>query len=144
MGSYAPPQARHPAKLRGTCCWRCSSASSERSPHWSRRRPRTPPRAPARRRQSGGYFGTAIASGKLSDSTYTTIANREFNSVTAENEMKIDATEPQRGQFNLPAPTASTTGRYRNGKQVAATPCLALPAARLDQSLSGAARCARR
>ena len=45
--------------------------------------------------QSGRYFGTAIAAGKLGDSTYTTIANREFNMVTAENEMKPDATEPQ-------------------------------------------------
>src|SRR5690349_2139919 len=53
--------------------------------------------------QSGRYFGVAIASGRLGDSTYTSIANREFNSVTAENEMKIDATEPQRGQFNFTA-----------------------------------------
>ncbi|MEU8386455.1 endo-1,4-beta-xylanase, partial [Streptosporangium sp. NPDC048865] len=42
--------------------------------------------------QSGRYFGTAIAAGKLGDSQYTTIANREFDMITAENEMKIDAT----------------------------------------------------
>jgi endo-1,4-beta-xylanase len=53
--------------------------------------------------QSGRYFGTAIAGGRLGDSTYTTIAGREFNMVTAENEMKIDATEPQRGQFSFGA-----------------------------------------
>ncbi|MEV0274384.1 non-reducing end alpha-L-arabinofuranosidase family hydrolase [Hamadaea sp. NPDC050747] len=53
--------------------------------------------------QSGRYFGTAIAGGRLGDSTYTTIAGREFNMVTAENEMKIDATEPQRGQFTFSA-----------------------------------------
>ncbi|HTI21829.1 MAG TPA: endo-1,4-beta-xylanase, partial [Kutzneria sp.] len=53
--------------------------------------------------QSGRYFGTAIAGGRLGDSTYTTIAGREFNMVTAENEMKIDATEPQRGQFSFSA-----------------------------------------
>ncbi|MEV8443275.1 endo-1,4-beta-xylanase [Actinosynnema sp. NPDC051121] len=53
--------------------------------------------------QSGRYFGTAIAAGRLGDSTYTTIAGREFNMVTAENEMKPDATEPQRGQFNFSA-----------------------------------------
>ncbi|MFC4588382.1 endo-1,4-beta-xylanase, partial [Sphaerisporangium corydalis] len=47
--------------------------------------------------QSGRYFGTAISAGKLGDSAYTTIANREFNMVTPENEMKIDATEPNRG-----------------------------------------------
>ncbi|MER6006402.1 endo-1,4-beta-xylanase, partial [Nonomuraea angiospora] len=39
--------------------------------------------------QSGRYFGTAISAGRLGDSQYTTIAGREFNMVTAENEMKI-------------------------------------------------------
>ncbi|GIM97395.1 endo-1,4-beta-xylanase [Paractinoplanes toevensis] len=50
--------------------------------------------------QSGRYFGAAIAAGKLSNSTYTGILNREFNSVTPENEMKWDATEPSQGSFN--------------------------------------------
>ncbi|MBB5866760.1 endo-1,4-beta-xylanase [Allocatelliglobosispora scoriae] len=53
--------------------------------------------------QSGRYFGTAIAGSKLGDSNYTTIAAREFNMITAENEMKPDATEPQRGQFSFSA-----------------------------------------
>ena len=53
--------------------------------------------------QSGRYFGTALAASKLGDSTYTTIAAREFNMVTPENEMKIDATEPNQGQFNFTA-----------------------------------------
>ncbi|GGN11272.1 endo-1,4-beta-xylanase [Actinoplanes campanulatus] len=51
--------------------------------------------------QSGRYFGTAIAAGRLGNSTYSTIAAREFNMITAENEMKPDATQPQRGQFNF-------------------------------------------
>ncbi|MFD6289215.1 endo-1,4-beta-xylanase, partial [Streptomyces sp. NPDC060205] len=68
--------------------------------------------------QSGRYFGTAIASGKLGDSAYTTIAGREFNSVTAENEMKIDATEPQRGQFNFTAADRVYNWAVQNGKQV--------------------------
>ena len=51
--------------------------------------------------QSGRYFGTAVASGRLGDSTYTGILNREFNQVTAENEMKWDTVEPSRGQFNF-------------------------------------------
>ncbi|MGC9380999.1 endo-1,4-beta-xylanase [Streptomyces sp. MH13] len=68
--------------------------------------------------QSGRYFGTAIASGKLGDSTYTSIANREFNSVTAENEMKIDATEPQRGQFNFAAADRVYNWAVQNGKEV--------------------------
>jgi endo-1,4-beta-xylanase len=49
--------------------------------------------------QSGRYFGTAVAAGKLGDNTYATILRREFNSITAENEMKWDATEPNRNQF---------------------------------------------
>ncbi|MEE6260096.1 endo-1,4-beta-xylanase, partial [Plantactinospora sonchi] len=51
--------------------------------------------------RGGRYFGTAVAANKLSDNTYVTILNREFNQVTAENEMKIDATEPQQNQFTF-------------------------------------------
>ncbi|MFF7802900.1 endo-1,4-beta-xylanase [Streptomyces olivaceus] len=68
--------------------------------------------------QSGRYFGTAIASGKLGDSAYTSIASREFNSVTAENEMKIDATEPQRGQFNFSGADRVYNWAVQNGKEV--------------------------
>ncbi|MDX8142417.1 endo-1,4-beta-xylanase [Lentzea sp. BCCO 10_0061] len=50
--------------------------------------------------QSGRYFGTAVAAGRLGDSTYTGILNREFDMVTAENEMKMDATEPNQNQFS--------------------------------------------
>ncbi|MEU4570187.1 endo-1,4-beta-xylanase [Micromonospora sp. NPDC023956] len=51
--------------------------------------------------EKGRYFGTAVAAHKLSDNTYVTILNREFTSVTAENEMKWDATEPSRGTFTF-------------------------------------------
>ncbi|MCX5402248.1 endo-1,4-beta-xylanase [Streptomyces sp. NBC_00102] len=68
--------------------------------------------------QSGRYFGTAIASGRLGDSAYTSIASREFNMVTAENEMKIDATEPQRGQFNFSNADRVYNWAVQNGKQV--------------------------
>ncbi|MDQ0829378.1 endo-1,4-beta-xylanase [Streptomyces achromogenes] len=68
--------------------------------------------------QSGRYFGTAIASGRLGDSAYTSIAGREFNSVTAENEMKIDATEPQRGQFNFSAGDRVYNWAVQNGKKM--------------------------
>ncbi|MFG1807861.1 endo-1,4-beta-xylanase, partial [Streptomyces sp. NPDC049040] len=47
--------------------------------------------------QSGRYFGTAVAAGKLGNSTYSTILDREFNMITPENEMKWDTTEPSRG-----------------------------------------------
>ncbi|WP_225639979.1 endo-1,4-beta-xylanase [Streptomyces werraensis] len=68
--------------------------------------------------QSGRYFGVAIAANRLSDSTYASIANREFNSVTAENEMKIDATEPQRGQFNFQNADRIYNWAVQNGKEV--------------------------
>jgi endo-1,4-beta-xylanase len=51
--------------------------------------------------QSGRYFGTAVASGKLGDGTYASILDREFNMVTPENEMKWDTTERSRGSFNF-------------------------------------------
>ncbi|MFI9247508.1 non-reducing end alpha-L-arabinofuranosidase family hydrolase [Streptomyces sp. NPDC053086] len=51
--------------------------------------------------QSGRYFGAAVAAGRLGDGTYTSVLDREFNSVTPENEMKWDTTEPSRGSFNF-------------------------------------------
>ncbi|BFV58504.1 non-reducing end alpha-L-arabinofuranosidase family hydrolase [Kitasatospora sp. CMC57] len=50
---------------------------------------------------SGRYFGTAVAAGRLGDSAYAAIADREFNMITPENEMKWDAVEPSRGNFNF-------------------------------------------
>jgi endo-1,4-beta-xylanase len=64
------------------------------------------------------YFGAAIAAGKLGDSTYTTILKREFNSVTAENEMKWDATEPSRGSFNYSAGDRILNQAQANGQMV--------------------------
>ena len=68
--------------------------------------------------ESGRYFGTAIAAGKLNDSQYTTIANREFNMVTAENEMKLDATEPNQNQFSYGNGDRIVSWARSNGKQV--------------------------
>jgi endo-1,4-beta-xylanase len=50
--------------------------------------------------ETGRYFGAAVAAGRLGDSGYTDILDREFTSVTAENEMKWEATEPRRGGFS--------------------------------------------
>ncbi|MEU4836512.1 endo-1,4-beta-xylanase, partial [Streptosporangium sp. NPDC023615] len=65
--------------------------------------------------QSGRYFGTAISAGRLGDPTYNTIASREFDMITAENEMKIDATEPNRGQFNFSAGDRIYNWAVQNG-----------------------------
>ncbi|MEV0232763.1 lectin [Nonomuraea sp. NPDC050786] len=50
--------------------------------------------------QSGRYFGAAVAAGHLGESAYVTTWDREFNGVTAENEMKWGPIEPSRGSFN--------------------------------------------
>ncbi|MFD9633564.1 endo-1,4-beta-xylanase, partial [Streptomyces violascens] len=62
---------------------------------------RTPTVAADAASGSGRYFGTAVAAGRLGDSTYSTILDREFNMITPENEMKWDTTERSRGNFNF-------------------------------------------
>ncbi|MEU4421661.1 endo-1,4-beta-xylanase [Actinoplanes sp. NPDC024001] len=66
----------------------------------------------------GRYFGTAVAASRLGDSTYTSILRTEFNSVTAENEMKWDATEPSRGSFNYTSGDRIVALAQANGQQV--------------------------
>ncbi|MEJ2858561.1 MULTISPECIES: endo-1,4-beta-xylanase [unclassified Saccharothrix] len=66
--------------------------------------------------QTGRYFGAAVAAGRLGDSQYTTILNREFNSITAENEMKWDATEPSRGNFTFGNADRIATHARNNNK----------------------------
>ncbi|GAA4975741.1 endo-1,4-beta-xylanase [Actinoplanes utahensis] len=66
----------------------------------------------------GRYFGAAIAASKLGDSTYTRILKSEFTSVTAENEMKWDATEPSRGVFNYTGGDRILAQAQANGQKV--------------------------
>ncbi|ASR55790.1 endo-1,4-beta-xylanase [Cellulomonas sp. PSBB021] len=68
--------------------------------------------------ESGRYFGTAIAAFKLNDSTYSSIANREFNMITAENEMKMDATEPSQNNFSYSSGDQILNWARNNGKRV--------------------------
>ncbi|WP_329544866.1 endo-1,4-beta-xylanase [Streptomyces sp. NBC_01356] len=52
----------------------------------------------------GVRIGAAVGDSPLtSDSAYTAVLDREFNSVTAENAMKWDALEPSRGGYNWAA-----------------------------------------
>ncbi|MEV6848833.1 endo-1,4-beta-xylanase [Actinoplanes sp. NPDC051411] len=68
--------------------------------------------------QSGRYFGTAVAAGKLGDSTYTGILTREFNMITPENEMKWDATEPSQGRFTFTNGDRIVAQAQSNGSRV--------------------------
>jgi hypothetical protein len=94
--------------------------------------------------EKGRYFGAAISAGKLNDNTYATILNREFNSVTPENEMKWDATEPQQGSFSYGNGTGSSTTRAPTACWCAAIPCSGTPSSRAGRRTCPAARCATR
>ncbi|NHI06538.1 Endo-1,4-beta-xylanase A [Streptomyces sp. KO7888] len=119
MGSYALPRSAVRRKLRGLLLalvvGATATATALVTPSTAQAAESTLGAAAA---QSGRYFGVAVASGRLGDSTYASIANREFNSVTAENEMKIDATEPQRGQFNFSAADRVYNWAVQTGKEV--------------------------
>jgi endo-1,4-beta-xylanase len=67
---------------------------------------------------SGRYFGTAVSAGRLGDSTYTTILDREFNMVTPENEMKWDAIEPSRGSFTFAAADSIVSHASAHGQRM--------------------------
>ncbi|WP_329407414.1 endo-1,4-beta-xylanase [Streptomyces sp. NBC_00704] len=120
MGSYALPRPGVRRKIRGlllapAVCVLATVAALVVPPPSAHAAESTLGAAAA---QSGRYFGTAIASGRLGDSAYTSIAGREFNMVTPENEMKIDATEPQRGQFNFSGGDRVYNWAVQNGKRV--------------------------
>ncbi|WP_229072858.1 endo-1,4-beta-xylanase [Actinoplanes sp. DH11] len=68
--------------------------------------------------EKGRYFGTAVAAYKLSDSVYSGILNREFTSVTPENEMKWDATEPTQGTFSFGSADTIVNRAIANGQKV--------------------------
>jgi endo-1,4-beta-xylanase len=48
----------------------------------------------------GLFFGAILANGHMGDNQYMALSKQQFNLVTAENECKFDAMEPQRGNFN--------------------------------------------
>ncbi|MCA2211425.1 endo-1,4-beta-xylanase [Jidongwangia harbinensis] len=68
--------------------------------------------------RSGRYFGMAMGADRLSDAGFQTIARREFSMLTAVNEMKPDATQPNRGQFNFRNGDALYDFATQNGMRV--------------------------
>ena len=50
---------------------------------------------------TGRHFGVAVNHAPLNQPVYTDIVEREFDTITVENALKIDATEPARGVFNF-------------------------------------------
>jgi endo-1,4-beta-xylanase len=68
--------------------------------------------------QSGRYFGTAMSGNAINNGTDQSVAAREFTMVTAENEMKPDATEPNQNQFNFSAGDAIYNWATARGMKV--------------------------
>ncbi|KUO06970.1 1,4-beta-xylanase [Streptomyces sp. DSM 15324] len=67
---------------------------------------------------SGRYFGTAVAAGRMGDSTYSAILDREFKMITPENEMKWDAIEPSRGSFTFAAADSIVSHASAHGQRM--------------------------
>ncbi|WP_372450465.1 endo-1,4-beta-xylanase [Streptomyces tagetis] len=66
----------------------------------------------------GLYFGTAVAANHLGESAYTATLDREFSSVTPENEMKWDAIEPSRNTFTFGSADQIVTHAQGKGMDV--------------------------
>jgi endo-1,4-beta-xylanase len=95
-----------------------NSRSTDRTCHSSVRAAASVDTLGAAAELSGRYFGTAISVTKLDDAAYETIARREFDMITAENAMKIDATEPQQGVFSFTGADRVFQWAVQNGKRV--------------------------
>jgi endo-1,4-beta-xylanase len=67
---------------------------------------------------SGRFFGVSMQLSLMSKADYTAIAAREFDMVTPENVMLLDATEPSQNQFRFDAGDQMVTWAIQNGKRV--------------------------
>ncbi|WP_222836752.1 endo-1,4-beta-xylanase [Cellulomonas flavigena] len=69
-------------------------------------------------RLTGRSFGTALQSARLGDPTYVGLVEREFGSVTPENELTLDALQPVRGRFTFDAGDRAVDWARARGTQV--------------------------
>lgn len=67
---------------------------------------------------TGRFFGVAVAGSRLGDAVYAGIVDREFGSVTPENELKFDATEPARNEFRFGSADKIVARARANGARV--------------------------
>ncbi|MGW4642475.1 endo-1,4-beta-xylanase [Sphaerisporangium sp. NPDC004334] len=67
---------------------------------------------------TGRYFGAAVGASHLGEAPYAAVLDREFTSVTPENEMHWDAVEPVRGQFNFTPADAIVAHAQSKGMRV--------------------------
>ncbi|ADG75375.1 Endo-1,4-beta-xylanase [Cellulomonas flavigena DSM 20109] len=68
--------------------------------------------------ESNRYYGAAAANFYLTNGGISPILNREFNMITAENEMKVDAMQPNQGQFNWNSGNTIVNWALQNNKRV--------------------------
>jgi endo-1,4-beta-xylanase len=68
--------------------------------------------------RTGRYFGAGVQGYKLADPAYTGVLDREFDVVTPENELKLDATEPQQGRFVFTAADRIVDHALQHGMRV--------------------------
>ncbi|MBF9128798.1 endo-1,4-beta-xylanase [Plantactinospora sp. S1510] len=66
----------------------------------------------------GRHIGVAVNASKLGDPVYAGIVDREFSSVTPENELEWDSVEPAQGQFVFTRADQIVAHAHANGMQV--------------------------